>query len=155
MSRASAAANGLMVAAYQCAMMVHVPCFRMQSRVFTVVGAGGRQRPMNMGEWTDDFGVKHTSGMADWLMMPRIRTNIKGELHPKVETPNMTLSIVASSTGIVVPLWVECKAGSGRLEKSQREFREYVEGSGAHYLELRDSADELLQWFNDHGVEKP
>jgi hypothetical protein len=155
MTRASAAANGLMVAAYQVAMMQHVPCFRMQSRVFTVVGAGGRQRPMNMGEWTDDLGVKHTSGMADWLMLPTIRTNMKGELQPKVATPSMTLTIVASTTGICVPLWVECKAQSGRLEKSQKEFRDYVEGAGAFYLELRDSADELLQWFDAHGVAKP
>lgn len=154
MTRSSAAANGLMLAAYQCAMMMHVPALRMQSRVFTVVGAGGRQRPMNMGEWTDDLGEKHTAGMADWLMLPTIRTNMKGELHPKVATPNMTVTIVAS-TGICIPLWVECKAGTGRLEKSQKAFQSYVENAGAYYLELRDSADTLMEWFRAHGVEKP
>ena len=155
MTRSSAAANGLMLAAYQCAMMMHVPAFRMQSRVFTVVGAGGRQRPMFMGEWTDELGEKHTSGFSDWLMLPTIRTNLKGELHPKVPTPNLNLTIVASTTGICVPLFVECKALSGRLTPDQKAFKEYVERAGAYYLELRDSADTLMEWFRAHGVEKP
>ena len=101
MTKASAAANGLMLAAYQCAMMMHVPAFRMQSRVFTVVGAGGRPRPMNMGEWTDDLGEKHTAGMADWLMTPRIRTNMKGELHPKVVTSEHRREILLAVQRVV------------------------------------------------------
>ena len=111
--------------------MYRVPAIRMQSRVFTVVGKGGRERPMFTGTWTDDMGEVHHGGLSDVLLMPIITHN---------------------GCKVTVPLWCECKSGAGTLSKDQRAFQRYVEDNGAFFLECRDSADALLAWFQAHGV---
>jgi hypothetical protein len=155
MSKASDAANGLMVAVSQVAGLYFVPAFRMQSRALPVVGKGGRSRPMFFGEWTDDLGEKHKSGMADWLLMPHIRASIKATITPPfagvIAPPVLTSSVV----GVTIPLWCECKTGRGKLTDDQFAFKLFVENAGAHHIALHDSADELIEWFVTHGVQHP
>lgn len=121
---------------YTCAIY-GVPCFRMQSRAFTVIGAGGRSRPMFMGEWKDENGTVRRKGMADYLLTPRIR----------IEFPTVKFFFAPT-----VALWVECKSGTGELSADQILFRDYVLKSGAYYIEAHDSADAVVEWFKDHGV---
>ena len=111
--------------------MYRVPAIRMQSRVFTVPGSGGRERPMMIGTRTDDNGELHYGGLSDVLLMPIITQN---------------------GWKVTVPLWCECKSGVGKLNKDQKAFQMYVEDNGAFFLECRDSADALLAWFHAHGV---
>lgn len=139
MGKASQAGNSVVQATETVCGMYGVPCFRMQSRVMTVVGAGGRSRPMFMGKWTDNDGVEHFGGMADLLLMPTIKLWC-GDCRAPIEA--------------TVALWVECKAGSGALSKDQRAFRDFVLSAGAQHLELRDSADDLLTWFKLRKVER-
>ena len=89
---------------------------------------------MFMGQWTDRFGTVHRKGMADLLM------------HPLLETGD---GFLISSV-----LWVECKAGSGRLEPEQKLFRDDVTERGAFYLEIHDGPDALIQWFKAKGVRR-
>jgi hypothetical protein len=154
MSKASDAANGLMLAVAQVCGLYSVPAFRMQSRTLMVTGPHGRVRPMFMGEWTDDLGEKHRSGMADWLLTPRIRENINATL--KFSSQGVGVAppplLVASVIGVVVPVWCECKAGlSARMTPDQIAFKTYVENNGAYHIELRDP-DELIAFFVSHGV---
>lgn len=141
MSSASQAGNSVVSAAELVCGMWGVPALRMQSRVVTVVGAGGRERPMFMGKWTDDNGIEHYGGMADLLLQPTIEV---------VCLCNDSQTCMT----VTVPLWVECKAGKGALSKDQRAFRDWVTSNGAGYLELRDSADALLDWFKLRKVER-
>jgi hypothetical protein len=134
MSKSSNAANAVVRAVEEVAALYRIPCFRMQSRVFTVTGKGGKPRPMFVGAWADAKGVKHTSGMADLLLLPRI--SFCGE-------------------ECIWPLFCECKYGSSRLATEQRAFRDYVEHYGIWWLEVRDSADELLEWLKVRGVKRP
>jgi hypothetical protein len=53
---------------------------------------------------------------------------------------------------IQVPLWVECKAGSGRLSKDQVDFKEDVLARGGFYLLAEQSADPVMAWFDRFGV---
>jgi hypothetical protein len=143
MSKSSQAANSVIKACEDVCALYRVPCFRMQSRVFTVRGAKGRERPMFAGQWRDGDGVLHTSGMADLLAMPRINFVMK---QSDGITHNSRLFHLAT-----VPLWIECKSGTGKLSPDQQAFKSYVEASGAYFLEVRDSADQLLEWFKAHG----
>lgn len=140
-SSASQAGNSVVQATETVCGMYGVPYFRMQSRVMTVVGEGGRSRPMFMGKWTDFAGVEHYGGMADLLLMPKF-------------TIWCACDNAQSSMDVTVALWVECKAGSGALRKEQRAFRDFVLSAGAEYLELRDSADDLIAWFKKWKVER-
>ena len=133
MSRSSDRANSVVAAVEQVAQMYGVPCYRMQSRVFTVPGRGGKNRPMFVGQWRDDLGVIHHGGMADLLLHPRI-WQARGE------------------PSIPVPLWVEAKSGSGELEPEQVAFARHVMENGGFYLVAKDSADEVLAWFKAQGV---
>lgn len=143
MSRASAAGNGVVKAVEDVCGLFGVPVLRMQTRTFTVPGAGGRERPFFVGEWTDAMGVKHRKGMADLLLMPQIRIKQCLEHRPQ------------QMLYVTIPLWVECKAGSGKLEKDQREFKDWVMSIGAAYLCVTDSCEALMDWFKNYGVEKP
>jgi hypothetical protein len=142
MSRASARSNAVLYAVEQAAGLYRVPCYRMQSRVFDVVGAKGRIRPMLVGAWIDALGVRHTSGMADLLLTPMLRVV---PLWPRT---------TGEAIRVAVPLWVECKAGAGRQNESQVEFQGYVQSQGGFYLLAGDCADVVLEWFVDHGVER-
>lgn len=97
---------------------------------------------MFMGKWTDNDGIEHYGGMADLLLMPTIEV----------------VCLCADSQSVrdvTVPLWVECKAGKyAALTKDQRAFRDFVSSAGAEFLELRDSADDLLTWFKQRKVER-
>lgn len=126
--------NTVVAAAEEACGLFGVPCYRMQSRTFTVVGTGGRSRPMFVGQWRDRTGIIHHRGMADLLLTPSI-SDEKGWY-------------------ITVPLWVECKAGTGALRSEQIAFRDDVLAAGAHHLELRDSAGDLLDWFQEQGVHR-
>lgn len=131
MSRASQAGNSVVQAAEIVCGMYGVPCFRQQSRVFTVSGVGGKMRPFFVGSWKDADGVEHHGGMSDLLALPLIEWN---------------------NAYVCVPLFLECKAGSSQLTLHQKAFRDYVKSAGAGFLELRDSADELIEWFKEKGV---
>ena len=61
------AANAVVGSIEEAAAIYGVRCYRMQSRVFNVVGIGGRPRPMFVGGWKDRFGTSHKGGMADIL----------------------------------------------------------------------------------------
>src|SRR6266702_3115181 len=139
MSRASAAGNGVMKAVEDVCGLYGVPFLRMQSRTFTVPGAGGRDRPFFVGEWTDAMGVKHRKGMADILLMPRIEVRVKlDEIAGNARTVPLMLTAM---------LWVECKAGSGKMNAEQLAFREWVLSIGAAHICVTDSCEELMQWL--------
>jgi hypothetical protein len=53
-----------------------------------------------------------------------------------------------------VPLWIECKFGSGRMTQDQKDFKRFVEGAGAFHICAHDSADEVMAWFKSHGVKR-
>lgn len=142
MSASSKAANSVVQAVEQVAALYSVPAFRMQSRVFMVPGIGGRERPMVVGAWRDKLGEVHTRGMADLLLQPQIEV-VWNDSSPRV------------LIRVCVPLWVECKYGSGTLTKDQKVFRDYVVERGAHHLAVADDpVNEVLRWFADHGVER-
>jgi hypothetical protein len=136
-------ANAAVSAVEQAAALYRVPSFRMQSRTIEVVGAGGRKRPMFMGQWTDELGEVHRKGMADLLLTPRV--NLARVL-------KQAGGVLLGNFWIPVPLWVECKSGSGELEPEQQLFRNYVIACGSFYLEAHDCADVVIQWFDEHGV---
>lgn len=139
--------NAVGNAVEQACLLYGVPCYRMNSRVLTVAVKGGKERPMFFGSWTDRFGVKHRSGMADYLL-----------------TPSVTLSVIktdwAASDGllpkirVVVPLWIECKSGRGTLEPEQMAFKDDVQAVGSKYLMCHDNADVLVAWFEMMQVRK-
>jgi hypothetical protein len=120
------------------AALFRVQAYRMQSRQFVVAGEGGRERPFFVGQWNDLDGNHHYAGMSDVLLTPRIK-------FPIYETHSIRL---------VVPLWVEAKSGNARLSDEQEAFRDNAIAGGAYWLECRDSADALLAWFEEHGVER-
>ena len=125
--------NANMAAVASAAALYGVPYYRMQSRTFTVEGAGGRDRPMFMGGWNDRTGIFHAKGMADFLLTPRI----------KLLVPDFM---------VCVALWVECKAGRDKLTAEQEAFRDDVQAAGAFWICCHNSCDELLAWFKEHGV---
>lgn len=139
------ASNAIVSAIQDAAALYRVPCFRMQSGAMTVQGDGGRERPMFFGGWTDDLGVLHHSGMSDLLLMPRV--SVSSVIAPYI--PNHDTRLM-----ITVPLWVECKAGTGKLRIEQRAFRDYVLKSGAFFLEAHDCADVVIDWFRKFKVER-
>jgi hypothetical protein len=136
MVQAINASNANMQAVADAAALYGVRAYRMQSRTFTVTGAGGRERPMFMGGWHDGTGIFHAKGMADFLLTPKIQVSTK-----------LGLPIFAS-----VALWVECKSGMGELTADQRAFRDDVLDAGAFWLCAKDSCGELIEWFRKHQV---
>lgn len=137
-SKASVAGNSVVAAVEEACAIYGVRCYRMQSRAVTVVGAGGRLRPMFIGQWHDSNGVLHRAGMADCLLTPKIQIEDGCGDHP----------------WCAVALWVECKAGSGRLSAEQEMFRDDVTEAGAFYVECRDSADSVIRWFEAYDVRR-
>lgn len=139
-SKASVAGNSVVAAVEEACAIYGVRCYRMQSRAVTVVGAGGRLRPMFMGQWHDSNGVLHRAGMADLLLTPAINLNdYSSDLAPQL---------------VAMALWVECKSGSGRLSAEQEMFRDDVTEAGAFYIECRDSADSVIRWFEAYDVRR-
>jgi hypothetical protein len=137
-SKASIAGNSVVAAVEEACSIYGVRCYRMQSRAVTVVGAGGRPRPMFLGQWKDKTGKLFYGGMADCLLTPVI--NICG--------------IADVNDRVAVALWVECKAGTGRLNPNQQAFKEDAEEAGAFYIECRDSADSVIRWFEAYDVRR-
>ncbi len=150
MSRASEGANSVVAAVEEACERFGVPVYRMQSRVFTVVGKGGKSRPMFVGKWKDGLGVWHTKGMADLLAHPEINYDT-GDDYGAYSTP----------------VWIECKFGSGKQGESaareakcicgqpinhQNHFQQYVESKGAAYIVAHDCADAVIDWFKRNGV---
>jgi hypothetical protein len=146
MSRASQAGNAVMKSVEDLCGLYRVPSLRMQSRMFTVAGEGGRERPFFVGEWTDELGVKHRGGMGDLLLQPKITIQSKVKLRGE-EVP--------FNVSFVTPLWVECKSGAGKQTPEQKLFQAWVQSIGASYLLVNDSCDQLMVWFKEHGVRKP
>jgi hypothetical protein len=134
--RRFSASNAVVGAVMQAAAMYRQAAYRMQSRCFTVTGANGEERPMFMGQWDDMLGHKHFGGMCDVLLTPVIY--LAGPLRPH---------------RVQVALWCECKSGTARLTKEQEAFRDHVRSTGGFWLECRDSAESLLAWFREFGVE--
>lgn len=139
---ASEKGNSVVQAVEQVAALYRVPCYREQSVVFTVEN-GGKSRPIFVGKWTDRFGTEHTKGKPDCLLTPRIQA-------PVFDGSQIPVGHVREC----VPLWCECKFGSGELSDDQKAFRDDVLAAGAYYLECRDSADSLIDWFTRHGVKR-
>lgn len=137
-SRASVAGNSVIAAVEEACALYGVRCYRQQSRAVTVVGAGGRPRPMFVGQWKDRFGTRHTSGMPDLLLSPNIGFEDR-EGFPVL---------------ICAVLWVECKAGTGKLNSEQQAFKEDAEEAGAYYIECHDSAEQVMRWFDAQHVRK-
>lgn len=147
--------NAVVGAVIEAAALYDVPRYRMNSRVVTVAGAGGRNRPMFFGEWTDDLGKLQCKGMADVLLTPQIDLLKIFQGGVPIIPMNQRADILRNiTTRICVPLWVECKSGSGELSDEQKAFRSHVIMAGAFYLEIHDSADELLKWFEQMGVRR-
>jgi hypothetical protein len=138
MARVSAS-NAVVQAVEIAAALYGVPCYRMQSRVVSLTSSSGRSRPVFIGKWKDRNGEEHNGGMADLLLTPSIDFTV---------SPSIAIGTVT------VPLWAECKFGQGRLSPEQKLFRDDVIAIGAYYLEIHDSAEQLIQWFKDHGVER-
>ncbi len=152
MTRASESANSVVAAVEEACEVWGVPVYRMQSRVFTVVGKGGKSRPMFVGKWKDGLGVWHTKGMADLLAHPEIIIETNGPI---------------GQGEISTPVWIECKFGSGKQGESaareakcicgqpinhQKHFQEYVESKGASYIVAHDCADAVIEWLKRNGV---
>lgn len=95
------------------------------------IGEWTGDTPSKINESTHEFTNKHRSGMADLLLFPEIRRHNS-----------------ASPIAWPHPLWVECKSGTGVLGPEQIEFKEFVTSHHHFYLELHDSAEELIQWFD-------
>jgi hypothetical protein len=136
-SKASIAGNSVVAAVEEACAIYGVRCYRMQSRAVTVVGAGGRPRPMFVGQWRDKTGKLYYGGMADLLL-----------------TPMLCFEDATGCPRIAVALWVECKSGAGRLNPNQQAFKEDVEEAGAFYIECRDSADSVIRWFEAYDVRR-
>ena len=136
--------NANMAAVASAAALYGVPYYRMQSRTFTVTGAGGRDRPMFAGGWNDRTGIFHAKGMPDFLLTPRIR------IQPEVF--GLPPSYDHKPVWAVVALWCECKAGKDELTAEQEAFRDDVQAAGAFWICCKNSCDELLTWFKEHGV---
>jgi len=156
MAKKISASNAAVSACISAAELFGVPYYREQSRALTVVGAGGRNRPMFMGEWTDDVGIKHYGGKADLLMTPQIDcARLTAALGvPTVIPLNTRADVSPKVSTIAVPLWVECKSGAGKLAAEQKLFRAHVLKAGNYYLEAHDSAEDLIAWFQKMGVRR-
>ena len=147
------AANAVGHAITQVCGLYDVPLIRIQSRVFQVAGFGGRQRPMFIGNWTDELGIEHFAGIADYLAMPRI--TIESVDHFRALFPS--LDIAEGSVNYfyqTVPLWIECKSGEARMGTHQKAFKRYVEQAGAYHIQARDSADSVIEWFEKYKVKR-
>lgn len=145
MSKASENANAVAYAIEQVCGLYGVEILRMQSRVFTVPGAAGRSRPMFIGQWKDQFGNKHNSGMADFLARPRV---------PATDLLDVRGSLEIGIRRVTVPLWIEAKSGKGALSDDQIAFKSYVEGNGEFWLVIHDDVRPLIEWFELRGVKK-
>lgn len=141
--RRISASNAVVNAVMQFAAIYRVPAYRMQSRCFTVTGAGGAERPMFMGQWDDMDGGHHFGGMCDVLLTVtiKLRTEMSGAQF--------------YATRVQVPLWCECKSGNARLTPEQIKFRDHVLSTGGFWILCHDSADALVAWFREHEVERP
>jgi hypothetical protein len=144
MSKASEAGNAVMVAVEQVLDFYGVQHTREQSRVVTVPrGDGQGFRPMYFGKWIDNQGDVHTGGRADILARPKLPMRailLNGEHWP--------------ADFVSVPLWIECKSGSGSQRREQREFQAWVTSNGDYYLLIRDDVNPLLEWLKARGVRK-
>lgn len=136
------ASNSVVSSVEHAAALYGVRSYRMNSRTFEVEGAKGRKRPMFMGAWKDELGQHHFTGMADLLLTPRVRLPImNGDKFIDIATAT-------------IALWVECKSGTGRLSAEQTAFRDDVLKAGAAYIQARDSAEEVVAWFEKMGVKR-
>jgi hypothetical protein len=142
------AENPVMYAVEQVCGLYGVQYTREQSRTFNVE-TGGRWRPMFFGQWHDEFG-KRRFGKADFLLRPRIRRNY-GVVRPDNSHTNI-------SHVISVPLWVECKSLAGKsnskTKADQFAFEQWVKKNGDHYMRIQEDVRPLIEWFEEHGVEK-
>jgi hypothetical protein len=155
MGRVVDAANAVVNAVLETCAIYNVGVIRQQSRVFTVA-TGGRTRPMYVGDWVDDFGIRHTCGMCDVLAWPRINIVRAIPRGPSIVPMNSRVDVLpdVNAAFVTVPLWVECKSGGGSLTKEQKDFRDWVERTGAFHLLCTDSADSLIEWFGKMGVQR-
>jgi hypothetical protein len=135
---AISASNAVLQSIETACAIYGVRSYRMNTRAMSVVGVGGKERPMFFGSWKDANGELHRKGMADLFLTPKI------PLKKLVETD--------SGLRFCVPLWVECKSGSGKLTEDQKLFRADVIEAGAFYIEAHDSADAVVEWFRQYGV---
>lgn len=52
---------------------------------------------------------------------------------------------------IILPLWIECKAGKGKQSEAQKSFQEMVEAEGHTYLLARSIGD-VERFLQEHGA---
>ena len=148
MSARTTPGNQLMKSVEDVCGLYRVPFYRMQSRVFTVVGRGGRERPMITGGWRDRNGEHHTGGMPDFLLTPKVNVSKLVEVDDGNDAP------MFAKIEYTLPLWVECKAGKDRLSPAQVAFRDDVLAQGGHWLLVKDGPEALLDWLKEHGVRR-
>lgn len=166
MSRASANANAVVYGIVETCALYGVETFRMQSRVFTVPGAAGRDRPLFIGQWTDQFGKMHNRGMSDILARPKVPlkylepvcwVKVAGSfgLVPTIEArERFEYGAAGLDATITLPLWIEAKSGRGGLTDDQVAFKSYVESNGETWLLIHDDLRPLIEWLEIHGVKK-
>jgi hypothetical protein len=147
-SKASVNANAVVYAVEQVCALYGVRCTREQSKVITVVGAAGRWRPMFIGQWIDDYGKVHRGGRADILARPRVLINAGPAYHIGGDSAEIL------RVRVTVPLWIECKSGSGRLSPDQIAFKKWVEANDETYILIHDDVRPLIEWFEKMGVKK-
>lgn len=84
-----------------------------------------------MGERFVRFGVK---GMADILAFKHRKTGF-------LATPAI---IGDYTTNVIVPIWIECKAGKGKQSEFQKSFQAMVEEHGHRYI-VAHGIDDVLE----------
>lgn len=142
-NRVTQAANAVVNAAIQACQIRGVPVVRLNSGALPAIGAGGKFRPVAPTVWWNDLGERKTAGLPDLLLRPTILMTAQLFGASIGELPNLR---------VTVPLWVECKSGRGKLNADQEAFREHARQHHEFYLELHDSADELMAWFEKYQV---
>lgn len=161
MSKASQNANAVVSAVIQVCELYGVRTLRQQSRVMSVPGAAGRERPMFFGQWKDRFGTIHYRGMPDILARPRFNgrhalfapAGIFEIDADKLEGGAHFINQL-SLMMVTVPLWIECKSGKGELSFEQEAFRADAEANGEYWLHIHDDVRPLIEWFEKYEVKR-
>lgn len=116
--------------------VLRIPAYRINSGFHVVREPGKKERAFSFGE----------KGMADILASPRLPV----PLPDPIKLPDQALHYQHGLT-MVVPcfLWIECKYGSGRQSREQKEFEQRSIGAD-HYYVVVGSIDELRDWLHEH-----
>lgn len=149
--------NAVVYAVNQVCGLYGVNVIREQSRVFSVIGKSGRERPMFIGQWTDANGQPHYAGKADLLARPKVlisRLLPAGAVVPYDNEQERQLAMGVLAGRTAVPLWIETKAKGNRLSAEQEAFRHFVTGNLEHHIVVAEDVRPLMEWFDKMGVKR-